>query len=102
MPASPSSGSSLFGGQEPLQAPEADENTREQKRVSCYDKNKDGKVEIDKYLAARSKNFDQLDLNHNGRLSFEEYAAKAIDKFNTAGGRKGRLSEAEFGTTACA
>ena len=94
--------SSWFGGaaDPPLRAPEADEKTREQKRFSRYDKNKDGKVESDEYLAARRRNFDKLDTNHDGRLSFEEYAAKAIEKFDVAGGRKGWLTEAEFATTA--
>ena len=94
-------GTSWFGGGgQPLRAPEASEKTREEKRFSRYDKNKDGKVQLDEYLAARRKNFDKLDVNHDGRLSFEEYASKAIDKFNAAGGRKGWLSEAEFATTA--
>jgi len=98
-PAARAAGGSLFGG-EPLQAPEADPKTREAKRFSRYDKNKDGKVEADEYLAARRRNFDKLDLDHNGGLSFQEYAAKGIDKFNEAGGRKGWLSEAEFVATA--
>ena len=98
----PSTVSSWFGGvgDPPLRAPEASEKTREQKRFSRHDKNKDGKVELDEYLAARRRNFDKLDTNHDGRLAFEEYAAKAIDKFDGAGGRKGWLSEAEFATTA--
>ena len=101
LPAAPTSaGSSWFGSSEPLKAPEADPKTREQKRFSRYDKNKDGKVEADEYLAARRRNFDKLDLDRNGALSFQEYAAKGIDKFNSAGGRKGWLSEAEFATTA--
>jgi hypothetical protein len=91
---------SLFGGSEPLQAPEASEKTREEKRFSRADKNKDGKIEAEEYFAARRRNFDKLDVNHDGRLGFEEYAAKAIDKFNGAGGRKGWLTEAEFATTA--
>jgi hypothetical protein len=100
-PATAASGvSSWLGGSAPLVAPEADEKTRAQKRFSRYDKNKDGKVEADEYLAARRRNFDKLDLDHNGALSFQEYAAKGIDKFNTAGGRKGWLTEAEFATTA--
>src|SRR5438270_9960466 len=95
-------GSSWFGGggDQPLKAPEASDKTREEKRFSRYDKNKDGKVEPDEYLAARRKNFDKLDVNHDGRLSFEEYASKAIDMFNMAGGRKGWLNEAEFASTA--
>jgi hypothetical protein len=99
-PAPRSAGSSWFGSDAPLQAPEASEKTREQKRFSRYDKNKDGKVEADEYLAARRRNFDKLDVDHNGALSFQEYATKGIEKFNAAGGRKGWLSEAEFATTA--
>ena len=94
-----STGSSWFGGPT-LKAPEATEKSREEKRFSRYDKNKDGKIQADKYLAARHKNFDKLDANHDGRLSFEEYASKAIEKFHGAGGRKGWLTEAEFATTA--
>ena len=82
------------------QAPEASAKTREEKRFSRYDKNKDGKVQADEYLAARRRNFDKLDLDHNGALSFQEYAAKAIEKFNDAGGRKGWLTAAEFVATA--
>ena len=100
-PPAPSRITSLFGGSgQPLDAPEASAKTREEKRFSRYDKNKDGKVQIDEYLAARRKNFDKLDLDHNGALSFPEYAAKAIDKFKGAGGAKGFLTEAEFATTA--
>src|SRR5690348_13124477 len=99
-PAAASAAASLFGGSEPLQAPEASDKTREEKRFSRADKNKDGKIEAEEYFAARRRNFDKLDVNHDGSLKFEEYAAKAIEKFNTAGGRKGWLSEAEFATTA--
>ena len=93
-------GTSLFGSTDQLQAPEASAKTREEKRFSRYDKNKDGKVEADEYLAARRRNFDKLDIDRNGALSFQEYAAKGIEKFNAAGGRKGWLSPAEFVATA--
>ncbi len=96
----PASGASLFGASAPLEAPEASAKTREEKRFSRYDKNKDGKVQSDEYLAARRRNFDKLDLDHNGTLGFQEYAAKGIEKFNAAGGRKGWLSPAEFVATA--
>jgi len=98
-PAARTATQSLFGGGEALQAPEADPKTREEKRFSRYDKNKDGKVEADEYLAARRRNFDKLDVDHNGALSFPEYAAKGIEKFDAAGGRKGWLSAAEFVAT---
>src|SRR5207248_1041902 len=98
-PAAGAAGDSLFGAT-PLEAPEASAKTREEKRFGRYDKNKDGKVEADEYLAARRRNFDKLDLDHNGALSFPEYAAKGIEKFNAAGGRKGWLSAVEFVATA--
>lgn len=99
LPSAPTARASLFGGQD-LEAPEASAKTREEKRFGRYDKNKDAKVEADEYLAARRRNFDKLDLDHNGGLSFQEYAAKGIEKFNAAGGRKGWLSAAEFVATA--
>ena len=79
---------------------EASAKTREEKRFGRYDKNKDGKVQADEYLAARHRNFDKLDVDHNGALSFQEYAVKGIEKFNAVGGRKGWLSSAEFVATA--
>ena len=88
------------GGGQPMQAPEASPKTREEKRFSRYDHNKNGKVETDEYLAARHRNFDKLDADHNGTLSFQEYAVKGIEKFNAAGGKKGWLSPAEFVATA--
>jgi len=83
-----------------LQAPEASAKSREEKRFSRYDHNKDGKVEAAEYLAARRRNFDKLDSDHNGALSFQEYAVKGIEKFNAAGGKKGWLSATEFVATA--
>ena len=104
LPAAPAartySASMLSSGQ-PLQAPEASPKSREEKRFSRYDKNKDGKVQADEYLSARQKNFDKLDADHNGALSFQEYAAKGIEKFQGADhGRKGWLTVAELATTA--
>jgi hypothetical protein len=83
-----------------LQAPEASAKSREEKRFSRYDHNKDGRVEADEYLAARRRNFDKLDADHNGALSFQEYAVKGIEKFNAPGGKKGWLSATEFVATA--
>jgi len=98
--APPARAATLFSDAEPLQAPEASAKTREEKRFARYDKDKDGKVETMEYLAARRRNFDKLDLDHNGALSFQEYAVKGIEKFNAAGGSKGWLSPAEFVATA--
>ena len=101
LPAAPAArAASLFGNSAALEAPEASVKTREEKRFSRYDKDKDGKVETMEYLAARRRNFDKLDLDHNGALSFQEYAVKGIEKFNAAGGRKGWLTPAEFVATA--
>ena len=100
-PAPRSAMASLFGSAEPLEAPEASAKTREEKRFSRADKNKDGKIEGDEYFAGRRRFFDKLDVDHSGTLTFQEYAAKAIDKFKGADGdHNGWLSAAEFATTA--
>ena len=91
---------SLFAASQTLEAPEASPKSREEKRFSRYDNDKDGKVETMEYLAARRRNFDKLDGDHNGALSFQEYAVKGIEKFNGAGGKKGWLTPAEFVATA--
>jgi len=92
---------SMLGTGQPLVAPEASPKSRAEKRFSRYDHDKDGKVEAAEYLAARQRNFQKLDLDHNNALSFQEYAAKGIEKFNAADqGRKGWLTEAELATTA--
>ena len=92
---------SLFAASAPLEAPEATPRSREEKRFSRYDHNKDGKVAAAEYLAARQRNFAKLDLDHNGALTFQEYAIKGIEKFNAADrGRKGWLTTAELATTA--
>lgn len=93
--------SSLLTAAGPLLAPEASPRSREEKRFSRYDHDKDGKVEAAEYLGARKKNFDKLDADHNGSLSFQEYAAKGIEKFNGADqDRSGWLTAAEFARTA--
>lgn len=99
-PPARSASASLFAPETRLQAPEASPKSREERRFSRYDKNKDGKVQAGEYLAARQRNFEKLDADHNGALSFQEYAVSGIEKFNAAGGRKGWLSPAEFVATA--
>ena len=97
-----STGSPWFGSSdEPLQAPEASEKTREEKRFSRVDKDKNGKVEREEMLVSRRKAFAKLDANNNGSLSFDEWAVKTITKFNGADkDRSGWLSPAEYATTA--
>jgi hypothetical protein len=92
---------SLLGAPAPLQAPEASPKSREEKRFSRADRNKDGKIESEELLGARRKAFAKLDVNGNGALSFEEWAVKTIGKFQGADKDKsGFLTAAEYATTA--
>ena len=68
----PRAPSSYFSAAAPLQAPEADPKTREERRFSRADKNKDGKIESEEIFGARRKAFAKLDANANGSLTFEE------------------------------
>lgn len=84
----------------PDAVPQASEKTREEKRFSRYDKNKDGIVAREEYLASRRKAFAKLDTNGDGKLSFDEWAIKSETKFATADrDRSGTLTAAEFATT---
>ena len=83
------------------QAPEATSKSREQKRFSRADKDKDGRVAREELLAPRRKAYAKLDANGDGSLSFEEWAAKTIDKFGGADkDRSGWLTAAEYASTA--
>lgn len=85
----------------PPEASPPPEPSREERRLARYDKDKDGRVSRDEYLASRRKAFAKLDRDGDGRLSFEEYAVKTSDRFVSAdGNRDGRLSAVEFATTA--
>jgi hypothetical protein len=84
-----------------LKAPEASPKSREQKRFSRADKDKDGKIEPEELFGSRRKAFAKLDTNGNGALSFDEWAIKTIDKFRDADkDRSGWLTAAEYATTA--
>ena len=85
----------------PAPVPEARDRTREQKRFDRYDKDRNGTVTREEYLAARRKAFAKLDTDHDGKLSFDEWAIKAETKFAGADTDKsGTLTAAEFATTA--
>ena len=95
------SGQSVLGPRTVLEAPEASPKSREQKRFSRADKDKNGRIEREELLAPRRKAFAKLDTNGNGSLQFEEWADKTIDKFGGADkDRSGWLTPAEYATTA--
>ena len=83
------------------QAPEADPKSKEEKRFDRADKDKNGTIALAELVEPRRKPFAKLDLNRDGRLSFEDWAVKTIDKFKTAdANRNGGLTRAEYATTA--
>ncbi len=85
----------------PDTVPEASAKTREEKRFGRYDKDRDGRITRDEYLASRRKAYAKLDTDGDGKLSFDEWAAKTNGKFATADADKsGTMSAAEFATTA--
>lgn len=84
----------------PDKVPEATAQTREQKRFGRYDKDRNGSIAREEYLASRRKAFAKLDSNRDGRLGFDEWAAKTTAKFAGADkDRSGTLTAAEFATT---
>lgn len=106
LPLAPSAASARAAADAPMgiadlaPPPEASERTREEKRFARYDKDRNGAVGGDEYLAARRKGFARLDLNGDGRLSFDEYAVKAVTKFKAADRDKsGVLNATEFAAT---
>ncbi|MBY0520950.1 MAG: histidine kinase [Sphingomonas sp.] len=85
----------------PDSVPEATAKTREEKRFGRYDKDKDGTITRDEYLAARRRAYAKLDTDHDGKLSFDEWAIKATTKFATADAdRNGAMNAPEFAATA--
>lgn len=104
LPAAPSQlAAARTGGDAALpdSVPEATPRTREQKRFGRYDKDRNGQVTRDEYLASRRKAWAKLDTDGDGRLSFEEWSVKTIAKFATADkDRSGAMTPTEFATTA--
>jgi hypothetical protein len=81
--------------------PEATPKTREEKRFNRYDKDRNGAITRDEYLASRKKAYARLDVDGNGTLSFDEWATKAEAKFALADKDKsGAMNAVEFATTA--
>jgi len=81
--------------------PEASPQTREAKRFARVDRDRDGAVTRDEYLASRRKAFAKLDVDGDGRLTFDEWAIRSMTKFADADhDRSGALTAQEFATTA--
>ncbi|WP_419808301.1 EF-hand domain-containing protein [Sphingomonas sp.] len=103
LPAAPAQPVERGGGEVqelPDTVPAATARTREERRFGRYDKDRDGRITRDEYLAARRKAFAKLDRDGDGRLSFDEWAVKATGKFAAADrDRSGAMNAAEFSTT---
>lgn len=85
----------------PDSVPEASAKTREERRFDRNDKDKNGAITREEYLANRRKAFARLDINGDGRLGFDEWAVKTTTKFAAADTDKsGAMSRTEFTTTA--
>lgn len=83
------------------QAPTADPKSKEQKRFARADKDENGRITLAELVEPRRKTYAKLDLNQDGKLSFEEWAVKTIDKFGDADADKSKwLTPTEYATTA--
>jgi len=82
-------------------APEADPKSKEEKRFARADKDENGRITLAELVEPRRKAFAKLDVNSDGKLSFEEWAVRTIDKFETADADKSKwLTPGEYATTA--
>lgn len=101
LPAAPALAATGQDSRLPDSAPEASAKTREERRFGRYDKDKNGTITRDEYLASRRKAYARLDTNGDGSLSFDEWSIKTTARFNTADAdRNGAMNPAEFATTA--
>ncbi|MBB4615919.1 EF-hand domain-containing protein [Sphingomonas abaci] len=101
LPVRPPASRTVVDAELPDRLPEASARTREDKRFDRYDKDRDGQVTRDEYLAQRRKAFAKLDRDGDGHLSFDEWAVKATTKFAAADrDRSNAMDRAEFATTA--
>ena len=87
-------------GDDPDEPPAASEKSREQRRFARYDKDENGTITRAEMLDTRRKAYEKLDANHDGKLSFDEWAIKTSERFSDADAdRSGMLTAAEFATT---
>lgn len=103
LPGAPKSLAQIADAAAPLpdDVPEATARTREERRFGRYDKDRNGAITQEEFLANRRKAYARLDANHDGTLSFDEWAAKAEAKFASADADKnGAMNPTEFQATA--
>ena len=82
-------------------APAADPKSKEEKRFARADKDENGRITLAELVEPRRKAYAKLDANADGKLSFEEWAVRTIDKFEGADDDKSKwLTPAEYATTA--
>ena len=82
-------------------APEADPKSKEERRFDPTERNEDGRITLAELVEPRRKPFAKLDVDQDGKLSFDEWAVRTIDKFEGADGDKSRfLTPGEYATTA--
>ena len=82
-------------------APSADPKSKEEKRFARADKDENGRITLAELVEPRRKAYAKLDVNQDGKLSFEEWAVRTIDKFEDADADRNKaLTAAEFATTA--
>jgi Ca2+-binding EF-hand superfamily protein len=60
-------------------APSADPKSKEEKRFARADKDENGRIALAELVEPRRRPFAKLDVNGDGKLSFEEWAVKTID-----------------------
>jgi hypothetical protein len=83
------------------QAPSADPKSKEEKRFARADKDENGRITLAELVEPRRKAYAKLDVNADGKLSFEEWAVRTIDKFEGADADKSKwLTPAEYASTA--
>ena len=94
------SGANAFGAAPPM-PPEASPQSREERRFARYDRNHDGIIGRNEMLSTRTGAFRKLDKDGNNLLSFEEWAAATVDRFEGAdANHDGKLTREEFSSTA--
>ncbi|AHJ72077.1 EF hand [Zymomonas mobilis subsp. mobilis str. CP4 = NRRL B-14023] len=59
-------------------------NNKFSRHFEHLDLDHDQKISRDEYLAGRKRAFERLDKNHDNMLSFDEYAASAVRHFDQA------------------